>query len=176
MIIWDVAARREIKRHQLEPKQDVWAVSFDPSGSTVAFGGCDKAVTTWAFDTQDPIRLGDMQENITSLDYSPDGQLLSSTTADGVITIWDTTSRQQKYQLSGHSSDAMSAAFTPDGKTLVCVGSEGIRVQFWNLSTGEPTITFTGSGEHMHAVSISPDGRSVAAAQWDGNVMIWKAE
>ncbi len=175
VIVWDVESRTEIHRHETKPKNDVWAVAFGRDGESVTFGGRDKSVSDWRFDSASPPRiLKTMAENVTSLSFSPRGDLLSSATADGVITVWDYRLRVVRYQLIAHSGDAMFCAFSPDGKTLVSGGTEGTIVQFWNVETGEPTISFADDGQHIHAVAFALANTS--APRWDGTARIWKAE
>ena len=115
-----------------------------------------------------------MSENITSLNFSPDGKTLSASSADGVVAVYDYQARDVLLQQMAHSEDAMSTSFSADGNTLVSVGLEGTRLRFWNLRTGEPTLSFHVEEHPIHSVSFSPDGKLIAVARWDGTARIWK--
>ncbi|MFI5908573.1 Hsp70 family protein [Dactylosporangium sp. NPDC051541] len=70
-----------------------------------------------------------------------------------------------------HESEVRQMRFSPDGKTLTTVTSDG-RVRVWNLSTRKTTHEFaTATGEQS---SLSADGRTVAVAHWQGTtIQVW---
>ena len=59
------------------------------------------------------VRLG--KGNVGTVRYSPDGTRLA---VGGSATIWiyDTTTSQEVAVLTGHTSEILSVAFSPDGK------------------------------------------------------------
>jgi class 3 adenylate cyclase len=75
--------------------------------------------------------------------------------------------------LTGHSADADSIAFTPDGKRIAA-GSWDTSILVWNTMGGAPVLTikdFSG-----HAAPFSPDGKSIAGGSGDSDVAIWDSE
>jgi hypothetical protein len=92
-------------------------------------------------------------------------------------------------QARGQGSDALLArldcpdrvkdvAFSPDGKLLAAGygwnAQGGARI--WNLADRTTAATLKvgkGDGRNVELVTFSPDGKLFAAANWDGDVMVW---
>ncbi|MEV4188139.1 WD40 repeat domain-containing protein, partial [Streptosporangium canum] len=61
-------------------------------------------------------------------------------------------------------------ALSRDGRTLVSVGEDSVRV--WDMRTGRKTGGFTGVGKNVRAVALSPSGRTLAVLG-GGGVRVW---
>lgn len=88
-------------------------------------------------------------------------------------------SKERAATIFRHRSNIMACDWTPDGKAIVSVDSDGQAV-LWNASTGAKIRQFQARlgtiGAALICVRISPDGRRVAAAQLkvkDPEVRIW---
>ena len=66
----------------------------------------------------------------------------------------------------------LSAAFSPDGRWIVLVGSEK-RVEVWDGS-GSALLLSLGGDESVSSAAFSPDGVSLATVAVDGTVRLWK--
>lgn len=65
-------------------------------------------------------------------------------------------------------------AFTPDGKTIVSGGINGIK--FWSVDSGERIASIRGHSSWIKCVNVSADGRFVAGFGNDGVIRIWDIE
>ncbi len=64
--------------------------------------------------------------------------------------------------------------FSPDGKYIVTVqGSTGI---VWNVHTGEEIRRFEGPADGIGAIKYSPDGKTIAAGNFDASVRVWDVQ
>ena len=68
-----------------------------------------------------------------------------------------------------------SLAFSPDGKTLACAGSNGA-IALLDMPTLQVKKSFSGHGVWINSVAFSPDGRTLASGSQDGTVLIWELE
>ncbi|MFJ1600284.1 WD40 repeat domain-containing protein [Streptomyces sp. NPDC088261] len=80
--------------------------------------------------------------------------------------LWDAATGRPRATLTGHTETVVSAAFSPDGKTLA-TGSYDGTVRLWDVATEEVRATLTGHTSPVTAVAFSPDGRSLAAGSDD---------
>ena len=96
--------------------------------------------TQWSLAQDAIAHLG--KSTINEICYSPDGARLAIASSLGIWFYDTATSQVENSQngepvlLTGHSGEAISVAFSPDGKTLVSGGDNG-EVHLWNSATGE---------------------------------------
>lgn len=80
---------------------------------------------------------------ILTVAFSPCGQLVSSSAADGTVRLWDPTTGVLQQILEGHPASVYSVAFSLDSRLLVSgerdttAQSETKTIWLWNTSRGE---------------------------------------
>jgi WD40 repeat protein len=89
-----------------------------------------------------------------------------------------------RHELVGHEEFVLTVAFRPDGKHLATLGAEGM-IRLWEIATGRP-LRAIDLGKRIRAVDAadkdftrlhwSPDGRRLAAALPDDQILIWDPE
>jgi tRNA A-37 threonylcarbamoyl transferase component Bud32 len=109
---------------------------------------------------------------VKALTYSPNGRLLASGGADGVIKLWDVATGKDQGTLEGHKGAVESLAFSPDGKTLASASADGT-VRLWGVVSGKEKASLPGHPRGTGAVAFSPDGKTLAAGEFDGTVRLW---
>ena len=72
----------------------------------------------------------------------------------------------------GHSGDVLAVAFTPDGKTLVTAGSDGL-AKIWDVAAGKVRADLAGHEGKVLCVAVSPDGKTVATGGEDVTIRLW---
>ncbi len=106
------------------------------------------------------------------LAFSPDGQRLAVSGAEGTVKILDARTRQEIVTLRGHTKTVTSVAFAANG-TILASASSDQTVRLWELATGKEVRTLARHTDAVTAVAFCPDGRSLASASDDQTVMLW---
>ena len=70
------------------------------------------------------------RDAITDVQWHPAGDFLAATSMDGSTKIWDFRDQRCAWTLKAHEGSVNCAAFTADGSTFACGGSDGI-VTLW---------------------------------------------
>jgi WD40 repeat protein/tetratricopeptide (TPR) repeat protein len=117
-------------------------------------------------------RLEGHSDWVSSVSWSPDGQLLASASKDSTIKLWNADGTLWK-NLPGHTAGVYSVSFSPDGK-LMASASEDKTVKLWSRD-GVLLNTMMGHTAAVSSISFSPDSRMLASASWDKTVKLWTA-
>jgi len=156
---------------------DIVALALSASGSLLATGHKDGAVSLWDAQTRQLLHPFGSQSggSVMSLAFSPAEPLLAAGDWDGNIVLYNTTSMKVvPPPLKAHSDRLMSLAFSPDGRTLGAVG-EGGGLKLWHVATHQVALTLKGHVGAVTGIAFSRDGTFMASCGVDGTVRRWPA-
>lgn len=99
---------------------------------------------------------------------------------DGAVRVLDARTGALVRTLK-QDENALSVAFSPDGRTLV-TGHAGCGVVLWDAETGAVRRTLkaarsarsTGTNIGIRSVAFSPDGTLLACGHDSGEVIVWR--
>ena len=194
VIVWDRESFKELRRWTV--KGWAYAVAVSPDGKQalvservhlVFDSGRHAGVKLWDAMT------GKVQHDLDAVFkgmylsaavFSPDGKVLAIARGgevdglNGKVFLVDPATGKKTSELTpGHMYGATDLAFHPDGKHLASAGRD-TTVRIWDVSNGKlvKELSKPRGGQFkdwIHAVSISADGRWLAAADMAGAVQVW---
>ncbi len=144
-----------------------YALAFSPDGSTLASGSY-REVKLW----QRPVNV--QKQTLPGaaeiLATSPDGKWLASVNGND-IKLWILPALTPGKTLSGHTSAVKSLSFSTNSARLVSGADKTARV--WTVADGSLFAEVTATNDVL-AVAVLPDGKRIATAHGDKNILTWK--
>lgn len=201
--LWNLETGAELHRF-LGHSDWVFDVAFLPNGTQFVSSAYDGTLRLWDIQTDQMLRqLAGHEETIYQVVFNADGTRLLSTSRDRTARLWDvetgTTIRvfgpddPQTEVIEGHNDIVISAAFSPDGKTILTGDLSSVLI-LWDVETGEVLRVFETDDPDTetvegHAVSddplislslwyvtYAPDGKTAFSAAFDKTIIHWDLE
>jgi WD40 repeat protein/tRNA A-37 threonylcarbamoyl transferase component Bud32 len=166
--LWDVSTRKPIGhamqfgffRH----------FAFSPDRTTFAADG--DTVRLW--DVRTGKSFGhQIEQDATSLVFSPDGAKLATGDGTGAARLWDVATGKVLGQPLKQQGFVLTVAFNNDGTKLATASTDDT-VRLWDLATGKPIGDPLKHPQSVDSVAFSPDGTKLATAgSLDRIVRLW---
>ncbi|TWT45290.1 Serine/threonine-protein kinase PrkC [Phycisphaerae bacterium RAS1] len=191
--------RGQFERSTDVNKGAVTAAAFAPQGPALAVGYENGETQIWDTEkgmitARGPVHAGP----VTGLSFNHDGSRVTSQSfgqydlrvrskLHGYVLVWNAATGENTFTVSPHrrmiaDSPVVSSEpfvpfgqlrpfFTLDASEIVTTGPIG--VQRWNVKNGRLSETYPGSGSLVHVLTMSADGRFIAAADVTGHLRVW---
>src|SRR5579872_6990316 len=111
---------------------------------------------------------------VSDLKFSHDGRRLVSAGTDGWLHLWELQSGTSLRSWKAHETVAMAAAFLPDER-IISIGLEDT-IRIWSNSTGKEIWRGEFGLWRVHALAISPDGKTAAWGGCQQRIVVWDLE
>lgn len=159
------------------------AVAFSPDGKTLAGSFSDETKLWDAANGNLKQTFVKGSDSWHPLIFSPDGQTLVGGSLTGKIFVLEITTGNLKHTIKANS-DKVPIAFSPDGKTLASGGYDVSKekeryegeIEFWDIATGTLSRKFAIQRSTVASLTFSPDGKTLAAGNYNGTIGLWKLE
>jgi RNA polymerase sigma factor (sigma-70 family) len=151
LYLWDWSAGKKVRQF---PRQvlPVQSLAFSRDGKTLAAGGNWGSIHLWDVATGQPTASAVVghEEGLTSVVCGPPARIIT-TGWDGSVRIWDGQSSKEKLRLEIAKDERNKTDMIPGG------------------------FRAGAAAQMLGHLVLSADGKLLAAARWDGIVMIWNA-
>jgi WD40 repeat protein len=198
----------------LQHPDAVNSASFSPKGHWIATASDDGKVRLWEIATgklrhtltqstsadrpPNPAQSASSQPvseinpiaPVVKVLFSPDEQLLATTSTNHQTWLWEVGSGRLRNRLTGQGAATQTdqdegvgaIAFSPDSRQIVTTSRVQVNqevsysVYLWDTQTGSQTGTLRGNHAAINTAQFSPDGAYLVTANQEGTVRLWSAE
>ena len=159
------------------------AVEFSPYGDYLAGAFSDNVARIWHLaqtpgqDLQvtSPITFAGHTQSVTSATFSGDGTLVATGSVDGLVKVWELSSRSELARLY-FGTPVINVLFdpaTPAGDRLFGAGYSS-QIEIWNSQQGKIVGNLFGKAAKAgRNLAFSVDGLYLAVGDYDGAVRLW---
>ncbi len=195
--VWDPATGKVLCRIG-DPLVGEDQADFSPDGKVLVVKHQDHVIRLWDAATGKLLHPLSLPKGATGRwfphphAFSPDGRVLATAPAsdeDGAIRLWATATGKELGRLPRRDGTYPTClAFSADGKRLVTahggdgpepddlvrpVEADAISLRLWDTATGRELWRSKVLSSDIRAVAVSPDGKTVAAADYD-TIRLWE--
>jgi dipeptidyl aminopeptidase/acylaminoacyl peptidase len=114
------------------------------------------------------------EENVNSVQFSPDGQRVVTASDDNTARVWDATSGKPIGEPMEHEKPVRSAQFSPDGQRVVTASNDNT-ARVWDATSGKLIGEPMEHKGQVNSAQFSPDGQRVVTASTDNTARVWDA-
>ncbi len=154
-------------------------LKFSPNGKTFVTGG-DSILHVYHLDgTERQVVVPGLEADITSVAFSPDGNLLALTNWDENVVVFETNKWTEKFRLR-HVHRVWAVSFCLDGTTLAVGTGDDLQradsrseINLWDLQTGKKQRSLQGQPGYARILVSSLDGKTLASTNGANEVELW---
>jgi WD40 repeat protein len=171
--LWSTATGRPLGRPLIH-QDAVMAVAFSSDGKRAFTVSWDSRARWWSAATGRALgpRLHHPGQGAERVVLSPDGST-ALTVAGTKVALWHTRSGAVFRQFQGNFRPILTAAFSPDGRTLVTGSGDGT-ARLQSAETGQPLGPPLPHQGMISAVAFSPNGKTVLTGSTDRTALLWE--
>jgi WD40 repeat protein len=173
---------------RIAPPDRIEQISWSPDGRYIAVAGGSSGCDPENKETEYAVRIvdaltGDIVNRfvghncrLVSIDWSPDGSKIVSSSYDGLSFIWDVeTGELIQYGRFGVEI-GVGVFWNPDSTMIASIGSGGKNAFVWSAETGKILFALPEHQDFTTSVVWNPTGTRLATSALDNTIRIWDVE
>lgn len=153
----------------------VLAAAFSPGNGSVVTASADRSLKVWSVaDGKLQRSLGHHTEAVHALAFRPafEGPATCASAGDDrTVRLWQPEIGRMVRIVRNHEGPVLALAWSPDGRHLFSAGQEGL-VRRINGDSDVIEKQWRSGTDWIYALAISPDGATLAAGDWSGDVKL----
>jgi WD40 repeat protein/tetrahydromethanopterin S-methyltransferase subunit G len=150
----------------------LYSAAWDPTGRTIASGGVDDVILWSIANHRQETTIPDDAGAVTSVAFSPNGNLLAAGGSNGTILIWNVSTHRRTVLHVPGRTPVTSVEFSPDAPMLAASSAKSVFL--WSTGDDRPLgKPLTGDTGSVYTVAFGRDGNSIAAAGSSGRIIRW---
>jgi len=149
----------------------IFCAALHPTENLAVTGGEDDKAYVWNTDTGDVVfTVEGHSDSVISAEFSHDGVYVATADMAGEIQVFKTTKEYKK--IWNFSMGDMCWLKWHFGGYILMAGSDSGEIYVWKIPAGDCKV-FQGNGEKCETVSMTADGKRLAAGYGDGSFKLW---
>lgn len=169
----------------INAQQTLNSISMSSAGNSAVAGFADSSVRIYNLDNKGdnngnvsasstaPIILRGHSGPVYATDFSPDDQLLLSSSADGTARLWSSKLSVGLVVYQGHMLPVWDVAFAPDYGYYFATSSADRTARIWATERTQPLRIFTGHQSDVDVIKWHPNCHYVVTGSSDRSVRVW---
>lgn len=154
----------------------VYDLGISPDGRELVVGA-GKLLKIWELASQETVHefnlaLNKHTESVTGAEFSPDGEMLASSSVDDTVRIWKLALYTPKFNMNEHALPVLTMTYSPDGTALASAAADG-DIILWRTSNGGIYRKLIGHTMPVYSVAYTPDGQKLVSGSADKIVQVW---
>jgi RNA polymerase sigma factor (sigma-70 family) len=159
--LWDVPARKHLRRITGPDVHSADHLAFSPDGSLLAECSQNPDVVLWETATGREARRFRCYPSSMATAFSSDGKVLAVASNSGTITLWDVATGKLLPASADPIIGITNLQFTGGGRRLM--GTVAERIMAWDVASGREVHRYPDMESVYSLPVLSPDGRLIAA-------------
>jgi WD40 repeat protein len=148
---------------------DTRNVSWSPDGDWFTFDG-ERGIREIP---RESLKLTGHTDTLADGAWSPDGNLIATTSWDHTARIWDAITGHELLILE-HPDRVWYLDWSPDGSRIVTACADGT-VRIWDVSNGKMLLDVSLDSTGLVSARWSPDGSQIATSGFGRQATVWDA-